>query len=497
MIKAAVIGNPIKHSRSPLIHNHWLRKSGINGSYEALFAENEVEFINLIKKLRLSGYSGFNITVPFKKIASEIVDERINNEISYCNKDLPAINTIKIENDKLVGYNTDYYGFSSVLFNNLKSMESVKNIIILGAGGAAKSILYGLSETFKDSKDTKSIKVTILNRTLSKADELSHALKSIDSPFKFFIGSLGEFEDSIPNCDLLINSTSLGMEGIKVNLDISLENSKKDLFVYDIVYTPLQTQLLLSAKKFNRSFTNGLGMLINQAAPAFCLFYNYNNLDSLLEDTALYEKLEKDIGVWLLKIGLTGSIGMGKTETGKMFSDFGFPLYDADAAVHKLYGPGQKGSEKVKKKFPNAINSDGSVNRESLSKEVLEDPEKIKILENIIHPLVGEDREEFFKKNSKAKAIVLDIPLLFETGGEKFVDLVVVVDAPREIQEERVLSRPNMTKSKFDKIIAKQIPNDEKKKKADFIVDTSVSIDDARNQVENIVKKIIEWEKLH
>ena len=194
----------------------------------------------------------------------------------------------------------------------------------------------------------------------------------------------------------------------------------------------------------------------------------------------------------MLKIGLTGSIGMGKTETGKMFSDFGLPLYDADAAVHKLYGPGQKGSEKVKKKFPNAINSDGSVNRENLSKEVLGDPEKIKILENIIHPLVGEDREEFFKKNVKAKAIVLDIPLLFETGGEKFVDFVVVVDAPREIQEERVLSRPNMTKSKFDKIIAKQIPNDEKKKKADFIIDTSVSIDDARNQVENIVKKIIE-----
>ena len=147
MIKAAVIGNPIKHSRSPLIHNHWLRKSGINGSYEALFAENEAEFINLIKKLRVSGYSGFNITVPFKKIASEIVDERINNEISYCNKDLPAINTIKIENDKLVGYNTDYYGFSSVLFDKFNSLESVKDIIILGAGGAAKSILYGLSNT--------------------------------------------------------------------------------------------------------------------------------------------------------------------------------------------------------------------------------------------------------------------------------------------------------------------------------------------------------------
>lgn len=194
----------------------------------------------------------------------------------------------------------------------------------------------------------------------------------------------------------------------------------------------------------------------------------------------------------MLKIGLTGSIGMGKTATGKIFSELGLPLYDADAAVHKLYGAGQKGSEKIKEKFPNSINPDGSVNRKSLSTEVLGDPEKIKSLENIIHPLVGEDRKVFFDENAKAKAVVLDIPLLFETGGEKFVDYIVVVDAPREIQEERVLSRPNMTKEKFEKIITQQIPNHEKKKKADFIVDTSISIEDARNQVANIVKKIIE-----
>ena len=194
----------------------------------------------------------------------------------------------------------------------------------------------------------------------------------------------------------------------------------------------------------------------------------------------------------MIKIGLTGSIGMGKTATGKIFSELGLPLYDADAAVHKLYGPGQKGSEKIKEKFPNSINPDGSVNRKSLSTEVLGDPEKIKSLENIIHPLVGEDRKVFFDENAKAKAVVLDIPLLFETGGEKFVDYIVVVDAPREIQEERVLSRPNMTKEKFEKIITQQIPNHEKKKKADFIVDTSISIEDARNQVANIVKKIIE-----
>ena len=118
------------------------------------------------------------------------------------------------------------------------------------------------------------------------------------------------------------------------------------------------------------------------------------------------------------------------------------------------------------------------------------DVDKIRALESIIHPLVGDDREVFFKENADAPAVVLDIPLLFETGGEKFVDIIVVVDAPADIQEERVLSRPNMTKEKLEKIIAEQIPNDVKKKKADFIIDTSISIEDARIQIENLIKKI-------
>ena len=192
----------------------------------------------------------------------------------------------------------------------------------------------------------------------------------------------------------------------------------------------------------------------------------------------------------MIKIGLTGSIGMGKTETGKIFSELGFPIYNADDVVHKLYEAGQKGAEKIKEAFPNSINSDGSVNRESLSAEVLGNADKIRALESIIHPLVGEDREIFFQENADSPAVVLDIPLLFETGGEKFVDIVVVVDAPVDIQEERVLSRPNMTKEKLEKIIAEQIPNDIKKEKADFVVDTSVSIEDAKLQVINILEKI-------
>ena len=114
----------------------------------------------------------------------------------------------------------------------------------------------------------------------------------------------------------------------------------------------------------------------------------------------------------------------------------------------------------------------------------------LKKINKIIHPEIKVKMKNFIKKNNKKKFIILDIPLLFETGGENFVDLVIVVDAPQDIQEERVLSRPNMTKEKFEKIIAEQIPNDVKKKKADFIVDTSISIEDARIQVENIIRKI-------
>ena len=297
MIKAAVIGNPIKHSRSPFIHNHWLNKTGIDGSYEAIHAENEKDFVNLVKKLKEDGYSGFNITIPFKKIASEVVDKTIDNELSFYNKEAPAINTIKIVNDKLVGYNTDYFGFSSLLHQKIESLEKIKNIIILGSGGAAKSIAYGLSEGFRNRAKKEKTNLIILNRSPSKAEELCCALKNSDSPLNLSHDSLDKFEENIGNCDLLINSTSLGMEGINANLTINLDNSKKDLFVYDIVYTPLETKLLSSARKFNLNFTNGLGMLINQAAPAFCLFYNYNNLDNLLKDKLLYKKLEEDIGV--------------------------------------------------------------------------------------------------------------------------------------------------------------------------------------------------------
>jgi dephospho-CoA kinase len=189
----------------------------------------------------------------------------------------------------------------------------------------------------------------------------------------------------------------------------------------------------------------------------------------------------------MIKIGLTGSIGMGKSETAKIFKSLGFPVYDADKSVHKLYRKGQKGAQAIKKIFPSAINSEGDVDRSVLGGLVVGDKANLKKLESIIHPLVGEDRLDFFKDNKSAKAVVLDIPLLFETGGEKLVDYTIVVTTSYEIQKKRVLGRKNMNEKKFKEIVSSQTPNNEKCRLANFIVDTSISVDDAKKQVKDIL----------
>ena len=192
----------------------------------------------------------------------------------------------------------------------------------------------------------------------------------------------------------------------------------------------------------------------------------------------------------MIKIGLTGSIGMGKSETARIFSSLGIPVYDADASVHKLYESGKTGAIAIKKIFPEAISDDGSVDRKILGGIVVGNKTNIKKLEDIIHPLLKNDRLDFFKKNINEKIVVLDIPLLFETKGESQVDYVVVVSTSDNIQKQRVLERPDMTEDKFEKILLSQMPNEAKCKKADFIIDTSISIDDAKKQVLNILKKI-------
>jgi dephospho-CoA kinase len=190
----------------------------------------------------------------------------------------------------------------------------------------------------------------------------------------------------------------------------------------------------------------------------------------------------------MLLIGLTGSIGMGKTETAKMFARLGLPVYDADAAIHAIYAPGGAAVEPVGAAFPGVVRN-GAVDRNELSKHVVGDAEAMRKLERITHPLVGAEQRRFLHEMEEAGhwAVVLDIPLIFETGGEKRVDIVVVVSAPEEVQRERVLARPGMTEEKYEKILARQVPDKEKRARADFVIDTSKGLDAAFEQVKTVV----------
>ena len=190
-------------------------------------------------------------------------------------------------------------------------------------------------------------------------------------------------------------------------------------------------------------------------------------------------------------IGLTGSIGMGKTQTAALFEEEGVSRYDADAAVHGLYEVGGAAVGPIGEMFPEAVR-DGAVDRAALGQIVLKDGAKLAALEKMVHPLAGATQVDFLNAQMVAGAthVLLDIPLLFETGGHEFVDCVVVVSAPPDIQRARVLERPGMTEEKFADILAKQVPDSDKRAAADFIVDSSVSVADAHRQVKEILAAV-------
>lgn len=187
-------------------------------------------------------------------------------------------------------------------------------------------------------------------------------------------------------------------------------------------------------------------------------------------------------------LGLTGSIGMGKTATAKMFAEAGVPVYDADAAVHAVYEKGGAAVAPVGEVFPDAI-VDGAISRPALRDIVLGDSEKLATLNAIVHPLLGQAQMDF-REQALADAValaVLDIPLLFETGGQMRCDYVCVVTAPAAVQRERVLGRGTMTEAELETILGKQVPDAEKRAQADFIVSTAFGFEFARDQVNAIV----------
>ncbi|CAM1638005.1 Dephospho-CoA kinase [Bartonella apihabitans] len=192
----------------------------------------------------------------------------------------------------------------------------------------------------------------------------------------------------------------------------------------------------------------------------------------------------------MIILGLTGSIGMGKTTTAGFFEEAGVPVYNADRAVHELY-ESKPVIEDLSRIFPDCL-TDGRIDRSKLSKTIVKDPSKLVLLEKFIHPLVRKKEKDFVKmhRDRGDPLVVLDIPLLFETGPEGRVDKIAVVSAPTEIQRQRVLARSGWDDEKLDRILSRQISDEEKRRRADFVIDTGKSLDDAREQVKHLISRL-------
>ncbi|RLQ89152.1 dephospho-CoA kinase [Notoacmeibacter ruber] len=191
------------------------------------------------------------------------------------------------------------------------------------------------------------------------------------------------------------------------------------------------------------------------------------------------------------KVGLTGSIGMGKSTTARMFAKSGIPVHDADATVHRLYAKGGAAVKPVGEAFPDVVRN-GAVDRDALREHVVGNDEAMAVLERIVHPLVQADETAFLAEAELEEApfVLFDIPLLYETGGDARMDAVIVVTAPADIQRKRVLERETMSEEDFERILARQVPDAEKRNRADFIIETGEGMEPARRQVREVIEQI-------
>jgi dephospho-CoA kinase len=196
----------------------------------------------------------------------------------------------------------------------------------------------------------------------------------------------------------------------------------------------------------------------------------------------------------VIRLGLTGSIGMGKSTVAAMFAEAGVPVFDADATVHRLQGPAGRLVDAIEAAFPDTTGAEG-VNRTALGEAVLGDPAALRRLEAIVHPAVAEERAAFVRDHGGAPLLLFDVPLLYETGGESYVDKVAVVSAAPELQRQRVLARPGMTPARLEAILARQMPDAEKRGRADFIIPTDVPLAETRAAVQRVIACLSDQER--
>ncbi|HZH52641.1 MAG TPA: shikimate dehydrogenase [Microvirga sp.] len=260
MTKAFVVGHPIKHSRSPLIHGHWLKAYGLEGSYERIDVA-PAEFPGFLKTFAARGFSGGNVTIPHKEAACRLVDRRTKRA-----ERLKAVNTLWVEDGLVVGDNTDVTGFMAHLDQSLGKgwEEAVGTALVIGAGGAARAVVAGI-------QDRGIPRILVVNRTLPKAEELVRDLAD-DGPSALVALPWADMEPALAEAGLVVNTTSLGMAG-QPPLDLDLGKSRKTAVVADIVYVPLRTPLLAAAEARGLKVVDGLGMLLHQAAPGFARWF--------------------------------------------------------------------------------------------------------------------------------------------------------------------------------------------------------------------------------
>ena len=251
LLRAGVVGHPVKHSRSPIIHGYWLEQFGINGRYDRYDVKPE-DFSHFVKTLSEQSLQGVNVTIPHKEAAFLALDEATDRA-----RRLKAANTLWFENGKLWGDNTDSIGFLANLDQGHPGWDiNAKSALILGAGGAARAIIAGLQERNIE-------KITIVNRTRERAEELA-----LMSGGQVAVAEWSKLSFQLESADLVVNTTSLGMSG-QPDLDLSLDPLGKNALVTDIVYVPLETNLLKQARLRGNPVVDGLGMLLHQAVPGF------------------------------------------------------------------------------------------------------------------------------------------------------------------------------------------------------------------------------------
>lgn len=251
LIKTGVIGHPIAHSKSPLIHNYWIERHGLSGTYEAIDIDPE-ELKNGINQLIETGFNGFNVTIPHKRSVMELCDT-----LDETARAVGAVNTVTIREKKLHGTNTDVFGFIENIRQSAPDFDFTKgSACIIGAGGAARAVLYGLLK-----ENVPEIRIT--NRTQEKSEGLKDMVNA-----NLKVIPWQEREGALSGASLLVNTTSLGMTG-KPSLELDIAALPKDALVCDIVYAPLYTNLLKQAQQQGNQIVTGIGMLLHQARPAF------------------------------------------------------------------------------------------------------------------------------------------------------------------------------------------------------------------------------------